>query len=347
MDRKPILNKEEQLDLVPSMKIFGQLKPSLPPHRYCTAKFPNSTVKVNHFVSEDLQEYVPTFTESDICNCTTLYVRNFNSLQEFMGINVLNSSIHVLEANDISNLPSLRELSLSNTDLRRIWPDAFVNLPKLKYLYLEGNQLKRISNGVFNIPSVTLLTLRNNVIEEIEDNALENMTSLIELDLSNNRIVNIHSEWFMNLLKLERLDLSGNELRIVSNSTFGNLRNLQVLQLQNNKIQLLDKGSFKGLDDLKLLHLTDNRLKTIDPDVFMDLKDSLQELRICKNPLVCYSTRILLFLLKNLETIAVEEVDGCENRLTWSVLHFAGGLTLKTTKHRLKVFGRYVLRNLC
>ncbi|PSN52894.1 hypothetical protein C0J52_03002 [Blattella germanica] len=87
-----------------------------------------------------------------------------------------------------SSLRSLTVLNLSNNRITYIDPLLFQNVTELKKLYLEHNLIKSITHDkTFSSQSkLYYLTLKNNRLETISEDALEPLGSLVRLDLSGN-----------------------------------------------------------------------------------------------------------------------------------------------------------------
>ncbi|CAF1204795.1 unnamed protein product [Adineta steineri] len=129
-------------------------------------------------------------------------------------------------------------------------------------LDLQDNLIKRISrNGSFRqLKSLQTLDLRNNDLEQIDDDVFDEIDSLNELYLSNNSLHTITSHTFNGLKNLQLLDLQINNLTFIKNDMFIHMNKLQILFLNDNYIKCIDRGSFDQLESLTNLKLQSNPL---------------------------------------------------------------------------------------
>lgn len=140
---------------------------------------------------------------------------------------------------DFSQLSSLRYLDLNFNTLED-FPSPIVKLTKLTYLNLNGNniinlptnlgdlnqleelrldnnffnrfnkKIKTIPTSIGNIKPLRVLTLRDNVVEELPA-SIGNLTNLVYLDLRDNLLATLPVE-ICALKKLQYLDLKANEI---------------------------------------------------------------------------------------------------------------------------------------
>ncbi|XP_072406834.1 toll-like receptor 5 [Chiloscyllium punctatum] len=103
----------------------------------------------------------------------------------------------------------------------------------------HGSIFTLVTQVFSHLPSLQLLTLSFNKINQIEKNAFFGLDSLLQLNLSFNLLGEIYS------------------------STFEGLRNVTLIDLQHNHIGIIQHDSFHGLDQLTTLNLRDNALSVI------------------------------------------------------------------------------------
>lgn len=82
---------------------------------------------------------------------------------------------------------------------------------------------------------------------------LEGMHHLKDLSLRNNSIEELNNESFASIPELTSLDLSHNNLKALRAGTFTPLQRLHLLKLDNNEIETIEKGTFDGKIDTILL----------------------------------------------------------------------------------------------
>ncbi|XP_008569564.1 PREDICTED: toll-like receptor 8 [Galeopterus variegatus] len=212
-----------------------------------------------------------------------------------------------LSFNILSHVPpklpnSLRELYLSNTQIRNISQEDFKGLTNLTALDLSGN-CPRCFNAPFpckpcdgeasihidplafqNLTKLLYLNLSSTSLREIPATWFETMTSLKVLDLEFNYLVHeIASGAFLTKLPhLEMLDLSFNYIRteypqyINLSKNFANLTSLQALHLRGYVFQELRKEDFQplmGLPNLTTINLGVNFIKQIDFTLFKHFRN--------------------------------------------------------------------------
>ncbi|UJR37599.1 hypothetical protein I4U23_030296 [Adineta vaga] len=149
----------------------------------------------------------------------------------------------------------------------------------------RGLQLQEIPS---DIPAfTTALHLQDNLIKRVSrDGSFRRLRSLRTLDLRNNRLEEIDDDAFDGAESLTELYLSDNNLNTITTNTFNGLKNIHTLMLRTNKLTHIKNDTFLDLDTLKTLSLHDNRIKCIAPGSF-DRLQSLSTLDLLSNPFVC------------------------------------------------------------
>ncbi|CAF3326924.1 unnamed protein product [Rotaria socialis] len=149
----------------------------------------------------------------------------------------------------------------------------------------RGLQLQEIPN---DIPAfTTALHLQDNLIKRVSrDGSFRRLRSLRTLDLRNNRLEEIDDDAFDGADSLNELFLSDNNLNVITPQTFNGLKNIRTLMLRTNKLTYIKNDTFADMDALKTLSLHDNRIKCIAPGSFDRLR-SLSALDLLSNPFVC------------------------------------------------------------
>ncbi|CAF1126727.1 unnamed protein product [Rotaria sordida] len=149
----------------------------------------------------------------------------------------------------------------------------------------RGLQLQEIPNDI--PPFTTALHLQDNLIKRVpRDGSFRRLRSLRTLDLRNNRLEEIDDDAFDGADSLNELFLSDNNLNIITPQTFHGLKNIRTLMLRTNKLTYIKNDTFSDMDALKTLSLHDNRIKCIAPGSFDRLR-SLSALDLLSNPFVC------------------------------------------------------------
>lgn len=182
---------------------------------------------------------------------------------------------------DLSFMPKLLKLNLSNCDLKGIFK---LNAPNITSLNIRNNQLTKV---ILNAPKLWNVNCTNNQINKIE--ILENEISCLVLDyntisdfdlilpelkifgLSNNPVKNIN---LSNCKKLTQV-----VLKEVSELTSLKLSesNLKILKINNSKLENL---KIKNTAKLDFLDLENNELMRLDFDILPDHDFSMLKLDI-------------------------------------------------------------------
>jgi Leucine-rich repeat (LRR) protein len=169
----------------------------------------------------------------------------FSTLSKFkyMYVNLRRNLINKISMN---GLQTVRELNLTQNKIVLIpeWCDHVSNsyVPNLKTLHLNSNYISLLSTFKC-LPSLSFLSLQNNSIEEIPEEAFSNLFSLKELNLQSagNRIKRIERNAF-NLSSLETLTIGDcfyHFDQLDSSALlqfFALVSNLQILNMENNPL---------------------------------------------------------------------------------------------------------------
>ncbi|XP_029046468.2 TLR4 interactor with leucine rich repeats-like [Osmia bicornis bicornis] len=194
------------------------------------------------------------------------------------------SCMGTIPANFIES-PSLRCVSIVNSDISSLEEGSFDGLPNLIYLNLEGNLIppdKLFSFG--NILNITALSLNDQRTNSYYDTVLQVNTvypRLLYLNLRNTKISRITNTVINPFPKLSYLDLSNNQF---SSFNFIQLWNNSLTYLNLNRNQI-SKISLDDLNKLISLNLVDNAIKSIGDGYDLDLwgLSSLEHLSIANN----------------------------------------------------------------
>lgn len=180
---------------------------------------------------------------------------------QLISLNLAWCNITRLPSKLFRGLNSLRNLTLAENHIKRIFPLTFKDLVNLERLSLSGNPLYDVSAELLRYQS-----------------------SLRHLDIGYCKLEKLAWNSFNGLWRLETLDLRGNQLKSLDPYAFSDLTSLQVLYLGHNLLKKLDSKTLRGLKSLRLLNLAESKLKEIDRDAFVDLKQ-LEELNLSDNKL--------------------------------------------------------------
>ena len=125
------------------------------------------------------------------------------------------------------------------------------------------------------------LVITYNLLEDVEDGALDAMDSLIQLDLASNFLTTAPTISHV-CDTLRSLVLRNNSIAEISNFYFSNCSQLTNLDLINNRIAAVYENSLRGLTNIKTLSLASNDIKDVACGAFRDM-GRMQKLSITSN----------------------------------------------------------------
>ena len=150
----------------------------------------------------------------------------------------------------------------------------------LKHLSLANNNLNNIGENAFlTLESLEHLDIHGNRLKETV--SFENLPHLQVLLLSHNQLTAIPNHLSS---KLKTLDLGDNQIEHIPEGSFNDLDDLFALRLAGNNIAKLNNASFGNIPSLQLLNLASNHLEAIPQATFVGLQ-KLRGLRLDDNAL--------------------------------------------------------------
>lgn len=165
----------------------------------------------------------------------------------------------------VTQFPDLdiRILSLKNNKISKIEATAFQNLTSLEILDLSWNRL-------------TFAALNENVFQgRYSPSGYEPLTSLKWLSLANNEIHTLHDDAFDHLIELETLILCHNPFKIINHNSqiaLSSLPNLKDLDLGSMELTDLPEQIFHAPNKLSNLSLSGNLFAKL-PDALMHARN--------------------------------------------------------------------------
>lgn len=195
---------------------------------------------------------------------------------------------------------SIEVLKATNGTLIKISSDVFYQkqFVSLKAAILQYDNIRSITKQGFNgLPSLVLLDLTSNELEELNANAFEGADSLKVLILSQNRIQYLHQQAFAGLSNLIYLDLSRNNISDIPRNLLKHLPSLKYLDISRNLLNIASPGTALASTSLAVLRISFSRLQEISPKLFADLPN-LQVLDLSGSNLKVWPDNILYPLSK-------------------------------------------------
>lgn len=253
-------------------------------------------------------EYTMKYLTIENCNLSTINAAIFSSdlFNYLLEINIINSSVHVIEEDSFKNFRNLQKLRISGNNIHVIDGNMLQNLTELHYLELKMNQLKIVKNLCAAKDLRTIYVEENNsnlkaiTIQEcyklkslsLIGTGLENLSltekhfsTLNSLDISRNSFT-YFSDIFMSnssSMPLQILNISHNKFVALETDILGSiLRNLKYLNLNNNLITRVDNNVQPQLNSLTTLLMNGNLFKEFKND-WWQYMSSLQILDIDNN----------------------------------------------------------------
>ena len=232
---------------------------------------------------------------------TTLNMSVFQRLKSLQYLHLSGNYLHDIDGK-ISDLPSLREIDLTDNIFTVVRTKLFRDSPMLTLIYLDSNNISKIESGAFfNLTSLKALVIASNMLTYVNPcRWFDNGTKIEYLFLSYNSIKNVEGLQclsrmkvlnlvgnklstippFRNCVKLEVLDLGGNSIFNVSSIEFTPAIRLSDLYLDVNKIFSI--SIFSNSNSIKRLYLNFNNLTYISAFCFNGLR-SLETLNLSYN----------------------------------------------------------------
>ncbi|KAB5531525.1 hypothetical protein DKX38_018195 [Salix brachista] len=201
-------------------------------------------------------------------------------------LDLSNTRISLYLENDlISNLKSLRDMSLSNSSIIRSDLALLGNLTQLTSLDLSYNNFSgEIPSLLGNLVQLNYLYLSNNNFSGLIPSSFGNLIQLLYFDLSNNNLNGKIPSSFGKFAQLTYLHLSNNNFNGEIPSSLGKLIQLTNLEFSNNNFSSHIPTSLRNLVHLEYLVLNSNNFNGTIPSSLFALP-SLQHLDLHSNNL--------------------------------------------------------------
>lgn len=235
---------------------------------------------------------------------------------------------------------------LNDNDITSVDVRDLFNYPRLETLFLEGNKLVKFTSHLSSLYRLETLSLRRNVLRNLDQNAFQETPNLKALNLAFNLLSKVSASTLKPLDRLQRLDLSNNRLISVDADAFSSLKNLKWLSLKSNQLTSLPVS----LPLLDWFDFSSNQLSSLSEQHKLSLS-VIEFVIIGDNPYVCDCDLVWLkeFYDRRRYQLNFERLDGFEARcaapsvlagISWAALddeHFeCDGSVTKTEASRTK-----------
>ena len=180
-------------------------------------------------------------------------------LASIRNLNISDSNIRSLNADDFDGLSALRNINLELNDIRNLPADIFDGLSELRKIDLRSNDIRNPPADVFDgLSAVTEIDLGQNDIRSLPEDVFDGLSELSILYLNSNKLTSLPADVFDGLSKLSRIDLDNNRLTSLPADVFDGLSKLRHIGLRFNDLTSLPTGLFDGLSLLGFFVVADN-----------------------------------------------------------------------------------------
>jgi Leucine-rich repeat (LRR) protein len=181
---------------------------------------------------------------------------SFEALTHLLELNLSGNAFTGTIPESISNLTSLKSLKLYANALEGPIPQTFSNLTSLTDINISENKLTHGIDVLFAIPSLQLINLSLNLIEQsFSEIYFRDDLSIETIYLQDNLIFGSINDSFCQLKRLRKLNLSNNKITGTLPFDFGSLEKLEVCVLSDNEIVGPVPRSIARLRNLKDFHI--------------------------------------------------------------------------------------------
>uniref|UniRef100_A0A8C9MTT7 Leucine rich repeat containing G protein-coupled receptor 6 n=1 Tax=Serinus canaria TaxID=9135 RepID=A0A8C9MTT7_SERCA len=187
---------------------------------------------------------------------------NYNELLEFPGairtlgrlqeLGFHNNNIKAIPENAFVGNPLLQTIHFYDNPIQFVGQSAFQYLPKLHTLSLNGATDIREFPDLKGTTNLEVLTLTRAGIHFLPRRMCQQLPSLRVLGLQHNKIQEIRADTFVQLMALRSIDLSWNYIQFIHPEAFVTLHSLTKLDLTDNQLVTLPLDGLAGLTHLKL-----------------------------------------------------------------------------------------------
>lgn len=140
-------------------------------------------------------------------------------------------------------------MDLSHNQITNVYPHAFDDMRHIYYINLAYNNISKWDPSWFkNTPELSILFMKNNLIEELPERSFQNLRIKnikirnLNLIFSNNKISKIHPKAFVDLKRINQLVLTNNLLETFDKEILQNVV-VNDLRLNNNSIQCFEQNA--------------------------------------------------------------------------------------------------------
>lgn len=251
----------------------------------CQYLYGDNFIKSAEILKQDgLQEGFNRFYYENMFQTDLPDINGESSIQEYWA---RKNQIETLDFNKLTNFKNLKMLVVMHNRLNSTISSQ-QKLESIEVVEMGQNFFIHITNQTFiSLSGAQNISLDNNRIQRIENDAFSHCPNLVELILRGNHIRSEALPNLQGISKLVKLDLSNNFLQHLSKAYFKNMPDLQILRLHGNKINYLTQMAFYKMEKLTQIDLSNNWLTYVDPYIFTDLSTPEWTVDVTTNPFIC------------------------------------------------------------
>lgn len=173
---------------------------------------------------------------------------------------------------DLSTLPVLNDLWLSNNNFSGPFPSFFYNMPQLVSLNISGNQFDgQLSADIANLQSLRWFYFGRNNFSGTIPKEIGTMDQVVFLELYDNELTGEIPSELGDMQSLKYLRLHTNQLTGSIPEHLASAPNLWEINLGNNQLTGMIPDSIGYVAGLNRLYLTNNQLEGTLPATFTNL----------------------------------------------------------------------------
>ncbi|KAM3267219.1 hypothetical protein P3S67_032584 [Capsicum chacoense] len=222
---------------------------------------------------------------ADICRIKGRIPNEVGNLSSLLDLSLSGNNLVGSIPTSIGNLRDLQRFNLSSNKFTGFIGDHICKLQHLGDIYLDQNQLSgSLPNCLGNITSLREIHLGSNKLSSNIPPSLGNLQDLVVLDLSSNNMVGSLPPEIGNLKAATLIDLSMNQFSNGIPTVIGGLQNLANLSLRHNKLQGAIPDSMSNMVGLEFLDLSHNNISGIIPK-FLEKLQNLKYFNVSVNKL--------------------------------------------------------------
>lgn len=191
--------------------------------------------------------------------------------------------------------------------------NLFYKFPNLtKYLANNCRFTTVYAVNLKNLKSLQEIEMKNNFIENIEQNAFDDLPFLQKVSFKNNSLQFLHGNIFSHSNELKIVNFSYNNLTALPTKIFFNVTSLDDVNFQHNQIKILQKGLFR-YNRYYLINFAENNIvKICDSDWNQKITHTLFinfKLNICIHR--CYAKDLRVYPKCFLRKYLIDDLRNC------------------------------------